>query len=301
MGYDFSKLNSREFEILGASIVEKVYGKRVEIFKAGKDGGVDGRFWLGNKEGVIQCKRYIETNYKGLLQGLKKNEVQKVKNLVPPPSKYIFVTTQKLSRANKKEIKLLFEPHIKRENDIFGKEDLDDFLEKKENQDIVEKNYKLWITSAPVLDIILNNAIKGRSKSTIKDIEEHSYKYAITENHNKGLEILKDHNVVIITGEPGIGKTTLADNLALIYVAKGYEFCDIEENISEAENLFRDDEKKPILFYYDDFLGSNFYDAVSNKRDSHIVKFINRVQKDKSKKFILTSRMLFRLVITSSL
>ena len=56
--------------------------------------------------------------------------------------------------------------------------------------------------------------------------------------------------MVILTGEPGIGKTTLADNLALLYAAKGYEFCDIEENISEAENIFREGEKKNILFYW---------------------------------------------------
>ena len=104
------------------------------------------------------------------------------------------------------------------------------------------------------------------------------------------MDILKKKNVLIITGEPGLGKTMLADNLALTYVAKGYEFCDIEENISEAENILREVEKKKILFYCDDFLGSNFYDAVSNKKDSHIVKFINRIKKDKFKKFILTSR-----------
>ena len=47
-----------------------------------------------------------------------------------------------------------------------------------------------------------------------------------------------------MTGEPGIGKTTLADNLALYYTAKGYEFCDIEESISEAESIFREKRKK---------------------------------------------------------
>lgn len=167
---------------------------------------------------------------------------------------------------------------------------MNSFLSKRENQDIVERNYKLWITSTTVLDILFNNAIKGRSLSTIRDIEEKAYKYVITENHNKGLKILQENNVIILTGEPGIGKTTLADNLAIYYISKGYEFCDIEENISEAESLFRENEYKKILFYCDDFLGSNMYDAINNKKDSHIVKFINRIRKDNSKKFILTSR-----------
>lgn len=289
MEYDFSKLNDREFEALGASIIENILTKRVEIFKSGRDGGVDGRFWIGkSKEGIIQCKHYFSTPYTTLISKLKSEELAKVKKL--KPAKYIFITSKKLSRKNKQEIKAIFHPFIISEADIYGYEDLNDFLSKKENQEIVERNYKLWITSTSVLDLIYNNAIKGRSESTIIEIEENAYKYAITENHRKGLKILEENNVVIMTGEPGIGKTTLADNLALYYTAKGYEFCDIEENISEAENIFREREKKNILFYCDDFLGSNLYDAINNKRDSHIVKFINRVRKDDSKKFILTSR-----------
>jgi hypothetical protein len=141
-----------------------------------------------------------------------------------------------------------------------------------------------------VLDILFNNAIKGRSQFTIREIEENSYRYAVTANHNIGFKILEENNVIILTGEPGIGKTTLADNLSILYTARGYEFCDIEENISEAEGLYRENEQKKILFYCDDFLGSNIYDAINNKKDSHIVKFINRIRKDNSKKFILTSR-----------
>ena len=264
MEFDFSKLNDREFEALSASIIERILSKRVEIFKAGRDGGVDGRFWIGkDKEGIIQCKHYFETPYKNLISKLKSEEFKKVQKL--NPSRYIFVTSKNLSKANKEEIQQIFDPFILREDDIYGREDLNRFLSKRENKDIVEENFKLWITSSSILDSIYNNAIKGRSESTIREIKESNYKYAITENHQKGLKILEEKNVIILTGEPGIGKTTLADNLALIYIAKGYEFCDIEESISEAESLFRQKEKRKILFYCDDFLGSNLYDAINNK------------------------------------
>jgi len=289
MEYDFSKLNDREFETLAASVIEKEVQKKVEIFKSGKDGGVDGRFWIGEtKEGIIQCKHFLETPYPQLISKLKTEESDKVKKL--NPSRYIFVTSKKLSRINKQEIKQIFQPYIHTEQDVWGIEDLNAFLSKKENQDIVERNYKLWVTSTSVLDFLYNNAIKGRSQFTIEEIKDKTHKYVVTLNHDKGLRMLEENNVVILTGEPGIGKTTLADNLAVHYIAKGFEFCDIEENISEAENLFRENEKKKILFYCDDFLGSNMYDAINNKKDSHIIKFINRIRKDKSKKFILTSR-----------
>lgn len=288
MEYFLSKLNDREFESLSADIISTHLNLNVEKFKSGRDGGVDGRFWIGNKEGIIQCKHYWKTGYRGLINKLKSEEVDKVKKL--NPTKYIFFTSVPLSRKNKKEIFKIFSPHIKSESDIWGEDDINDFLSRQENQNIVEKNYKLWITSTQVLDILLHNAIKGRSESTIKEIESHNERYVITDNHKKGAQILKENNVIIISGEPGIGKTTLANNLALFYIANGFEFCDIEESISEAEDLFREKENKKIIFYCDDFLGSNMLDAISNKRDSHIVKFINRIKNDNSKKFILTSR-----------
>tara|TARA_B100000949_G_scaffold190078_1_gene173294 strand:- start:373 stop:2658 length:2286 start_codon:yes stop_codon:yes gene_type:complete len=289
MQYDYSKLNDREFELLGASIITKILNQRVETFKPGRDEGVDGRFWLGkNREGILQCKHYTKTPLSRLFSKLKNEEAIKVTKL--NPSRYILITSKELSRHDKQKIKKIFDPFIICESDIFGKEDLNDFLSNKNNQDVVEQNFKLWITSASVLDIIYNNAIKGRSECTIRDIEENAHKYAITENHKRGIEILEKGNVIILTGEPGIGKTTLADNLSLYYTIKGYDFYDIENNISEAESIFRQSEKKKILFYCDDFLGSHLYDAINNKKDSHIVKFIKRVSKDNSKKFILTSR-----------
>lgn len=289
MGYDFSKLNDREFEALGASIIGRALDIRTEIFKPGKDEGIDGRFWIDDRKGIIQCKHWVKTPYKTLVSKLKSEELPKVQKL--KPKRYILITSQGFSPANKKEIKAIFEPYIQREDDIWGMDDLNQFLIEKVNQDIVEDHYKLWITSSSVLRTLLNSAITGRSKSTLEDIQKYTKKYVITDNRQAGQKILKDNNVVIISGDPGIGKTTLAVNLALEYVAKGYQFCDIAEDISEAESLFHQQEKKKILFYYDDFLGANFYDAVSNSRDSHIVKFINRIKKDNSKKFILTSRI----------
>jgi len=62
----------------------------------------------------------------------------------------------------------------------------------------------------------------------------------------------------------------------------------IENSINEAESIYREDNKQ--LFYFDDFLGANYLQAFEFHQDSHIVKFIKRIKKDKNKRFILTSR-----------
>jgi hypothetical protein len=285
MSYNFSQLNDKEFEYLAIDLLSTALGKRIERFKPGKDGGVDGRFYVDNEEEVIlQCKHYLKSGYSKLISKLKSEEVENVKKL--KPNKYIFVTSLPLSRNNKKEIRKIFSPFIHLDNDIYGKEDLNDLLSVYPK--IEEKHFKLWISSTTVLSRIINNAIKGRSEFEIEHIRNRSKKYVYTANHVEALNILKKNNVLIISGEPGIGKTILAENLSLYYVSKDYEFIDIEESLSEAESVYRRGKKQ--LFYFDDFLGSNYFEAIENKKDSHIVKFINRVKNDKTKIFILTTR-----------
>ena len=288
--YDFSTLNDKEFEDLSVDLISKDRNKRFERFKAGKDGGIDGRFYLddGSQE-IIQCKHYLKTGFSGLINSLNKkdngiNEIDKVKKL--NPTKYIFVTSLALSAENKKTIKELFIPYIKNDSDIYGQEDLNQIL--GNHHDIEKKYYKLWLSSTVVLDRIVNNAIESRSEFLLEDIKEKSKYYAVTENHQKAIDRLEESHIIIIAGEPGIGKTTLAEHLALWYVEKDYKFYNIENSINEAESIYKRDENQ--IFYFDDFLGANYLNAIEDKKDSHIVKFINRVKKDKTKRFILTSR-----------
>ena len=285
MNYDFSQLNDKEFEILAADVLSAYLRVRIERFKPGRDGGVDGRFFSDvDGEIVLQCKHYLKTGYRGMLNKIIRDELEKINKL--NPSKYIFITSLPLSRDNKKELRNALTPHIKRDEDIYGQEDLNDLLARFPS--IEEKHFKLWISSAAVFNRMLNNAIKGRSEYELEQLRRKSHKYVQTETYTQALDILKNSHILIISGEPGIGKTTLAENICLYFASKGYEFIDIEESLTEAENLYSQGKKQ--VFYFDDFLGSNYLEAISNKKDSHIIKFIERITDDDTKLFVLTSR-----------
>jgi len=284
MDYDFSQLNDKEFEVLVNDLLSTLLETRIERFKTGRDGGVDGRFFSDEtNEVVIQTKHYIKSGLSMLMSTLRK-ELPKVSKL--NPSQYLVVTSVPLSRKNKQDIMRILFPYVKSEDDIFGPEDLNDIL--AQNKHIEEKHFKLWISSTAVFQRLLNNAIKGRSQFEIESIKIKSAKYVLTSNHVQALDILEKNHAIIISGEPGIGKTTLAENLCLFYASKGYEFLDIEESLTEAEAAY--DRERPQVFYFDDFLGSNYFEAIENKKDSHITKFIERIRNDRSKRFILTSR-----------
>ena len=112
--------------------------------------------------------------------------------------------------------------------------------------------------------------------------------YVVTKNHERALKKLEELHSVVITGEAGIGKTTLADQLVHHYVGEGYELGVVEDDLSEAEsNLTK---KRKQIFYFDDFLGRNYLMAIEGRKDSRILDFMRRMERDSTKRFVLTSR-----------
>ncbi len=246
---------------------------------------MDGRFFSSEGcEVIIQCKHWLKSGLPALIRSIENTEAAKVRKL--NPKRYIFVTSLELSRANKIQIKNLLSPYLLTESDIFGNEDLNDLLSK--NIDVERKHYKLWISSTNVLTTILNSAIIGRSRYKLEEIVEESRKYVVTQSHIHAMEKLENLHSVIITGSPGVGKTSLADQLCQYYTSKGYEFCFIENSLNEAEEIYRENSNQ--VFYFDDFLGRNFLLALDSHQDSHVINFIKRIERDKKKRFILTSR-----------
>ncbi|MES3020281.1 MAG: restriction endonuclease [Pseudomonadota bacterium] len=283
--YDFKTLNDKEFEILCADLLSKICGQKFERFKPGRDLGVDGRFFSSSgREVVLQCKHWARTPTAQLIRELGLTEKAKLDRI--NPERCLLAVSNNLSRVDKKNIAKALNPHIKKESDIFGCEDLNDAL--KKNPDVERNHYKLWIHSTGVISNIVNRSIHGRSQDYLLDIQERSPRYAVTSNHIYALRKVNQLHVIIVTGEPGIGKTTLADQLCLYYVAQGFGIVKINDDIAEAESVFDEDTRQ--VFYFDDFLGRNYLEALRGHEGSKITNFIRRVARNKNKIFILTSR-----------
>lgn len=281
--YDFLVLSSDEFELFCKDILEIELGIKLENFKAGKDGGIDLRY-APSKENtlIVQCKRYKD--YSSLKKTLK-TEVQKVKKL--NPARYILMTSVSLNPSEKDFILNLFEGFIKSTGDIFGKDELQTIL--RNHSSIERKHYKLWLVSTNVLSTILHSDVFNRSKFTQEQIKEKVSLFVPNESFDIALKHLEKSKVIVLSGGPGVGKTTLADMLYLKYSAEGYEFVEISDDINEGEKLYNPELKQ--IFYYDDFLGRNFLnDRLSKNEDRRIINFITKIMKSENKIFIMTTR-----------
>lgn len=282
--YDFEILQYNEFENLTRDLLQAEFGIFIESFKDGKDGGIDLRFGINEKDKcIVQVKRYKDW---ASLQRQLGEEVEKVKAL--DPVRYILSTSVPLSPANKETIKAILTSYIQDTADILGRDDINNLLDK--HPEIERQYYKLWLSSTSILEEIIHKATINWSEFTLDEIKEEIRLYVANESFVKAFDILKKNRYVIISGIPGIGKTTLAKMLIYDILAQGYdELVCVENDMHEAVSLLQEGKKQ--VFYFDDFLGSNTFTPGEKNFDGKLVKFIRAIKRAETDKlFIMTTR-----------
>ena len=227
--YDFKMLSDYEFELLTRDLLMKELKCNLESFQKGRDQGIDLRYSKNLENSIIiQCKHYANSKYSDLKKSIL-NELPKLEKL--KPKRYILVTSLGLTPRRKEEICKLLGSNCKELGDIYDKNSINMLLGKY--PEIEQSNYKLWLTSVNVLQKIINN---GEYNKNIIAIENIKYKFSIyvqNKSYSKAKELLKKQNVCIISGNPGVGKTTLANMLTAEYIDCNYELVKITQNISE--------------------------------------------------------------------
>lgn len=288
MSYNLLELSSVDFENIICDLFQKSLNLKFETFKEGKDGGIDVLTRVdGRNHIVIQCKRY--KNYSDLKSNIKNSEQLKAKGIIC--DKYLLLTTVELSNANKKELQSLSNGYIKNSDDIYGKEDIDILIRKY--PDVIHAYPKLWLPAREVLEsLLLEVKFSGertRNEEIIDQIEKKSKIYVDNPSFNTALKMLNDSGFCVISGEPGIGKTTLAYMLvANLITNHGRKLAVVNKHIKEARDLLSSEDK--IVFLYDDFLGTtNFYEKLDKNEETLVIDFLKNLKK-RNALMILTTR-----------
>ncbi len=284
MTYSFETLSPADFEDLVRDLIGRELGVRFEAFGPGPDGGVDGRHATGDEMLILQAKHYRLSDMAALARVMKK-ERGAIDRL--DPDRYILATSRPLTPDNKAALAEIIGPSSLRSiDDIFGCEDLNGLLRKY--PDIERSHAKLWLSGAGALDRVLNATSHNFTTITRQEIEAKLKVYAENPSFKSGRDILESQRVLIISGPPGVGKTTLGEMLCYAYIAEEWELIAIR-NLEEG--FARIDDSKRQIFFFDDFLGRIALDERAlSTQDSDLARFISRVRRTAGARFILTTR-----------
>lgn len=287
--YNYGALSPQDFEDISRDLLQAEWNVALEAFKQGRDTGIDLLYAaLPDQTVVVQCKHYLKSGFSALLRHLRNSELPKIEKL--KPNRYVVVTTVSLSPENKKSILQALTPYVKSSSDVLGAEDLDGLLAK--HPDVERANFKLWLTSVSVIDRILHNAEVCQTEFEVERIRRKLPLFVQNQAYPQAHEILNTTRILVISGPPGIGKTTLAEMLLYSSLEEGFKPVVIEASIAEGKKMYRRGARQ--IFYYDDFLGQTFLgdrrEYFGQNQDKATVDFMEMIRQSPDAKFILTTR-----------
>ena len=297
--YDFYTLfDSLEFQDFARDMVQIREGITFEFFARGTDLGIDGRYVLKDGSVIIFQAKSIR-NTSGKILDIAKKERKKLDKLSGMGIRifrYILVFSDALGVIKKSQIMKLFSPYILDTSDIITGPDLNNYLSNMSEKyhSVEEKYFKLWIQNTKTLKKTLYEVVHSPlidiSKSKLEEAIEKAQIFVETEVYEEAKKKLEYSRTLIISGDPGVGKTTLANQLALYYYAKfGFHSFIYARSVDDLYVSEHIDAKKVIVF--DDFWGDTDFNTIGNgKKTRALVSFIEHIQKRKDCILLITTR-----------
>jgi len=286
---NYSNLSDVEFEKLCQDIMERRLGVALHHFTPGRDSGIDLTDDVVEKSIVVQVKHYWKTPPSTLINALR-SELTKVEKL--NPDQYYICCSKELTPGNIASLYDTFHKYMDSPGNIMTLAEIEDFLHRKDNKDILQRHYKLWLDSTGILEDLLNNDIFVDCEVLLSDIKNEEKLFVKTTAFETALQLLSKNKALMIVGDPGVGKTITSKMIVLFYASQGYRvrYSTKGTDLSEIKkSLSRDPDVKEIILV-DDCFGQAYFEMKGNQA-SEMLSLIKYVHLNRNKLLILNSRV----------
>ncbi|WP_208946054.1 restriction endonuclease [Bacillus safensis] len=290
--YDFhALLQPLEFEMLVCDVVSQREKVPFKTFKEGRDQGIDGFYTDGKTKIIIQVKRYGQQFYKPLMKSLKQ-DLQKIREL--KPDRYILGVSMELTRQQTKDIVDLFKEFNITEHDILDRVELNTLLSQPTYRKVIINQPKLLIPNSNVLEHLLKKYLHSRiykeSAYRLKDACKAAKTFVPSKVYRSAVSNWDSNRTIILSGEPGVGKTTIAQILALAHLYQdqlnGFRWV---YSIDDIYSML--DEDQIQVFILDDYWGSILEKERNKKEEERLAKLIKDIENfPNDTRLIITTR-----------
>ena len=230
--HDLRLLSPLDFELLVRDLLQDEFEILLESFGPGRDSGIDFRFAQGTDATIVQVKHYLDSGHRKLVAAAKK-ELPKVIKL--RPSRYIFATSLPLSPNQKNELLQAMPGVLLQAADIISREDIDNLLTRHPR--VLRQHLKLWLTNTQTLERIVHASIYNRTDAELEVVKGNISRYVHSKSVADAEAILERRGSLIISGHPGVGKTTLMRMLMCLHLEQGWQVF-VVEDLKEAMEVF---------------------------------------------------------------
>ncbi len=284
--YNLGNLSDYDFELLCRDIAEAKLNVSLRDFARGRDGGIDITDSVMEKNIIIQAKHYFRSTFASLRRTLQ-NEKEKLEEL--KPKQYYVFCSLALSPDNVAEIYDMFSEYMDSEDNIIGLGEIQKYLE--EHFEIVEKHYKLWLESSKVLTQLYNRAVFIDCDALMCDIEEQAKTFVKTFYYAECIKVLESNRILLLLGNPGVGKTMTSKMVLLHFVSKGYAVrYSADKDLKSIKNALDTDPDKKEIILLDDCFGQIYFDMKSS-HPNELIHLIKYIAMHKNKIVLMNSRI----------
>lgn len=296
MVWQYEALSDYDLETVARDLLAEHWQVRIDSFPRGKDGGIDllvrgpvaapGLHLATGEDLVVLVKHYPGASAREVERAFRKDMTAPA---VQKAARLALITTARLTLNARASLARL-DPARLSVADVHDRERLDALL--AAHKSVARSNTKLWLADGDVIDQIMNSSAWQRLAAFMNGLERNRKLLVETPAYHQALEGLRSRGSVILTGGPGVGKTSTARLLALHMLAADptLQIGVAVSALGEAFDLVDRGGRRRLLVY-DDFLGPTLNDASLHKNEAReIGDLLDRAAEDPDLLLVLTSR-----------